>query len=132
MLESLLTQKVKDRITSRKITDEEGVFTFFTDRFRDLTNDVKAMDEEVVRVIKLEKEKVLFLELFEYKLELKTEEEFIAVLKGVEDQRELIGEVLFKDGYSVVTFAGEQEVHLLTYDTIDRFFDKTFRALLDS
>lgn len=132
MLESLLTQKVKDRITSRKITDEEGVFSFFTDRFRDLTNDVKAMDEEVVRVIKLEKEKVLFLELFEYKLELKTEEEFIAVLKGVEDQRELIGEVSFKDGYSIATFAGEQEAHLLTYDTIDRFFDKTFRALLDS
>ncbi|RNF39294.1 hypothetical protein [Planococcus salinus] len=131
MLESLLTQKVKDRITSRKITDAEGVFTFFTDRFRDLTNDINAMDEEVVHVIKLEKEKVRFFELFEYKLELKIEEGFIAVLKGVADKRELIGKVSFKDGYSIATFEGEEEEYLLTYDAVDRFFDRVFKPLLD-
>ena len=131
MLDTLLTQKVKDRITSRKITDSEGVFTFFTDRFKDLTNDIKAMDEEVVRIIKLEKEKVRFLELFEYKLELKAEEEFIAIIKGVEDKRELIGKVSFNAGYSIATFEGEEEKHLLTYDVADRFFDKVFQPLLD-
>ena len=82
MLESLLTQKVKDRITSRKIKDYEEVFDFFTDRFKDLTKEISSMDSSIVRIIRLDKEKTRFFELFEYKLELQAEEDFIAVLKG--------------------------------------------------
>lgn len=130
-MESLFTKKVKDRITSRKITDYEDVFTFFTDRFNDLTSDIKAMDEEVVRIIELKKEKVRFLELFEYKLEMKAEEEFIALFKGVEEKRKLIGKVSFKGGYSIVAFEGEGETHLLTYDIVDESFQRVFQPLLD-
>lgn len=131
MLESLLTQKVKDRITSIKIKDYEEVFDFFTDRFKDLTKEISSMDSSVVRIIRLDKEKTRFFELFEYKLELQVEEDFITVLKGEADKREVIGEVVFQNHYAIAKFRGDTEDYLLTYNTVDQFFSITFEPLFD-
>lgn len=130
-METLLTNKVKDRITSKRIKNYEEVFDFFTDRFKDLTKNISSMDREVVNIARLEREKTCFLELFEYKLELKVEEDMVAILKGEADKREEVGQVIFKNHYAIAQFQGKEEDHLLTYDVIDTYFRIAFQPLLD-